>query len=48
MSVSDPTTKQLLLDDVLGRSQIIYVLSTLLHSFTQLLCLSQVSQFYSI
>lgn len=47
MSMSDPTTKQLLLDDVLWRSQIFYVLSTLLHSFTQFLYLSQVSQWHT-
>lgn len=47
MSMSDLTTKQLLLDDVLWRSQIIYVLSTLLHSFTHLLCLSPVSQWHT-
>lgn len=47
MSMSDPTTKQLLLDDVLWRSQIFYVFSTLLHSFTQFLYLSQVSQWHT-
>lgn len=47
MSMSDPTTKQLLLDDVLWRSQIIYVLSTLLQFFTQFLYLSQVSQWHT-
>lgn len=47
MSVSDSTTIQLLFDDVLWRSQIIYVLSTLLHSFTHLLYLSQVSQWHA-